>query len=117
MVDIEFDQEDYEVIYKWPNLARKEIFQKNKRLKAEKSKKVKKPVKPVTAPKPVEKITPPPPVIYSRIPSYYSEDVEECFTHRDSNNQKVDDFIDLVSSDDEPKGIFLLNFLVNWSKF
>lgn len=30
MIEIEFEQEDYEVVYKWPNLARKQRFLKRK---------------------------------------------------------------------------------------
>ena len=32
---------------------------------------------------------------------YYDENVEECFTFRDSQNNKVDDIIEILSSDDE----------------
>ncbi|CAG5088998.1 Oidioi.mRNA.OKI2018_I69.PAR.g12043.t1.cds [Oikopleura dioica] len=34
MIEIEFDQEDYEVVYKWPNLARKQRFQQRKSAKS-----------------------------------------------------------------------------------
>lgn len=111
MIGIEFEQEDYEVIYKWPHVAKKEIFQKNKKIKAEKSKRKKESAKviPPVVKTVIPKLPLPPPVIhtplYTREPSYYDEDVEECFTHRDSNNQIVDDYINLVSSsDEEPKG-------------
>ena len=32
---------------------------------------------------------------------FYDEDVEECFTFRDSQNNKVDDIIEIMSSDDD----------------
>ena len=110
MVEIDFSQEDYELVYKWPHAAKKQQLLEARKLK-EKAKKSKSKVPKVSsskprAPKVVRTVTitpkPKPPPVPTREETYYDEDVEEFFTHRDSNNQKVDDFIDLVSSDDEP---------------
>jgi hypothetical protein len=121
MVDIDFCQEDYELIYQWPLLAKKEIFQKQKKIKSEKAKSSKV-HKSAAQSKKITKIKPPAKVNYEQIQppknssvgddfqreqSYYDEEIEDFFSFRDSQNRKVDDIIDLLSSDEDKKGIYL----------
>ena len=128
MVEIDFEQEDYEVIYKWPLSAKRE---KLRRAKAQKAKeKAERAKKQKAAPKPPP---PPPPPQTPQIPDFGSEIsvIPETVGSQNSSffNRKVkitkkafvrrpmyydedvedcftskDDIIDLslLSSDDEP---------------
>ena len=146
VADLDLKQEDYEIFYRFPQLARDSTPARSKsqksgqksdepvKKKVKKTEKIKTSVKshstrvigsdsldsiikhqsPPTAP-PSKKVIQLPKKTnskFSKVPKlsdlkrmraqvFYDEDIEEAFTHRDSKNQRVDDVIEILSSDDD----------------
>ena len=146
VADLELKQEDYEIFYRFPQLARDSTPSRSKsqssgqksdepaKKKIKKTEKIKTSVKshstrvigsdsldsiikhqsPLTAPQSKKVIQLPKKTNskFSKVPKlsdlkrmraqvFYDEDIEEAFTHRDSKNQRVDDVIEILSSDDD----------------
>ena len=146
VADLDLKQEDYEIFYRFPQLARDSTPARAKaqksgqksdepaKKKVKKTEKIKTSVKshstrvigsdsldsiikhqsPPTVP-PSKKVIQLPKKTnskFSKVPKlsdlkrmraqvFYDEDIEEAFTHRDSKNQRVDDVIEILSSDDD----------------
>ena len=146
VADLDLKQEDYEIFYRFPQLARDSTPARSKgqksgqksdeptKKKVKKTEKIKTSVKshstrvigsdsldsiikhqsPPTA-LPSKKVIQLPKKTnskFSKVPKlsdlkrmraqvFYDEDIEEAFTHRDSKNQRVDDVIEILSSDDD----------------
>ena len=145
VADLDLKQEDYEIFYRFPQLARDSTPARSKgqksdqepaKKKIKKTEKIKTSVKshstrvigsdsldsiikhqspPAAAALPSKKVIQLPKKTnskFSKVPKlsdlkrmraqvFYDEDIEEAFTHRDSKNQRVDDVIEILSSDDD----------------
>ena len=111
VTDLDLCQDDYEIFYRWPQLARQKP-----ELNYKQGEVIKRKIK-LTKTKPSSQISSRLSLPVSkpnnfrsgvsgrgdknRRKVFYDEDVEEAFTFRDSKNNKVDEVIEILSSDDD----------------